>query len=104
MFSIFEISQEYEEGETPEAKFVKDLDRLDLIMQAFEYEKRDNCPSYHQEFFDNIDGKINHPFVVKIFNEIKAQRAPTLKANHDTDDQLENVEKQATKQVSSSSS
>ncbi|TMW42311.1 hypothetical protein DOY81_012609 [Sarcophaga bullata] len=31
---------EYEHGESAESKFVKDLDRLDMVMQAFEYEKR----------------------------------------------------------------
>jgi 5'-deoxynucleotidase YfbR-like HD superfamily hydrolase len=30
---------EYEARETPEAKLVKDLDRLELIVQAVEYEK-----------------------------------------------------------------
>lgn len=67
--------QEYEEGQTAEAKFVKDLDRLDLVMQAFEYEKRDNCANAHQEFFDSTEGKFNHPLVVDIFNKIMSQRA-----------------------------
>lgn len=66
--------QEYEENETPESKFVKDLDRLDLVMQAFEYEKRDNCIKTHQEFFDSTEGKFNHPLVVALVEEIKAQR------------------------------
>lgn len=66
--------QEYEEGQTAEAKFVKDLDRLDLVMQAFEYEKRDNCANTHQEFFDSTEGKFNHPLVVDIVNKIVSQR------------------------------
>lgn len=68
------LLQEYEENESPESKFVKDLDRLDLVMQAFEYEKRDNCIKTHQEFFDSNDGKFNHPLVIDLVNEIKAQR------------------------------
>lgn len=31
---------EYEAGQTPEAKFVKDLDRLELCLQTVEYERR----------------------------------------------------------------
>lgn len=31
--------QEYEEGTSPEAIFVKDLDKFDMIFQAFEYER-----------------------------------------------------------------
>lgn len=79
--SFWHHPQEYEEGQSPESRFVKDLDRLDLVLQAFEYEKRDNCPSAHQEFFDSNEGKFNHPMVVDLVNEIKAQRAVTIAAN-----------------------
>ncbi|XP_055546003.1 5'-deoxynucleotidase HDDC2 isoform X2 [Wyeomyia smithii] len=72
---LLELFNEYEEGKTDEAKFVKDLDRLDMVLQAFEYEKRDNCPLKHQEFFDSTEGKFIHPFVINIVNEINAQRA-----------------------------
>ncbi|XP_055635050.1 5'-deoxynucleotidase HDDC2 isoform X2 [Toxorhynchites rutilus septentrionalis] len=71
---LLELFNEYEEGKTAEAKFVKDLDRLDMIMQAFEYEKRDNCPMKHQEFFDSTEGKFSHPMVIKIVKEINVQR------------------------------
>lgn len=83
LFSIFtdefEFLQEYEKNQSPEAKFVKDLDRLDLVMQAFEYEKRDNCPGTHQEFFDSTEGKFNHPMVVNLVEEIKSQRREMIK-------------------------
>ncbi|XP_033167969.1 HD domain-containing protein 2 [Drosophila mauritiana] len=71
---IMELFEEYEHGQTAESKFVKDLDRLDMVMQAFEYEKRDNCLLKHQEFFDSTEGKFNHPFVKKLVNEIYEQR------------------------------
>lgn len=71
---LLELFNEYEEGKTAEAKFVKDLDRLDMVMQAFEYEKRDNCPMKHQEFFDSTKDKFSHPLVINIVNEINAQR------------------------------
>lgn len=81
--------QEYEENQSPESKFVKDLDRLDLVMQAFEYEKRDNCIKTHQEFFDSTDGKFNHPLVIDLVNEIKAQRE--LAAEKDEKSQTNHV-------------
>lgn len=71
---LLELFHEYEEAKTEEAKFVKDLDRLDLVMQAFEYEKRDNCPDRLQEFFDNTEGKFNHSFVKNLVDEINTQR------------------------------
>lgn len=72
--------QEYETGESAESKFVKDLDRLDMIMQAFEYEKRDNCLLQHQEFFDSTEGKFNHPFIKKLVDEIYVQRQNLARA------------------------
>lgn len=79
-FTFFIPFQEYEHGESPESRFVKDLDRLDMVMQAFEYEKRDNCLLRHQEFFDSTEGKFNHPFVKKLVNEIYEQREKLAKA------------------------
>ena len=33
------VPQEYGEGKTTEAVLVKDLDKFDMVFQAFEYEK-----------------------------------------------------------------
>uniref|UniRef100_A0A0A1X749 5'-deoxynucleotidase HDDC2 n=2 Tax=Zeugodacus cucurbitae TaxID=28588 RepID=A0A0A1X749_ZEUCU len=77
---IMELFEEYEAGESAESKFVKDLDRLDMIMQAFEYEKRDNCLLKHQEFFDSTEGKFNHPFIKKLVDEIYVQRQNLARA------------------------
>ncbi|XP_017465836.1 PREDICTED: uncharacterized protein LOC108358851 [Rhagoletis zephyria] len=77
---IMELFEEYEAGESAESKFVKDLDRLDMIMQAFEYEKRDKCLLKHQEFFDSTEGKFNHPFIKKLVDEIYEQRQSLARA------------------------
>ncbi|XP_029041347.1 5'-deoxynucleotidase HDDC2 isoform X1 [Osmia bicornis bicornis] len=71
---ILEMFREYEKQESPEARYVKDLDRLDLIMQAYEYEKRDNVPGELEEFFVATNGKIRHPFINKLACEITARR------------------------------
>jgi putative hydrolase of HD superfamily len=36
---IAELWHEYEDAKTPEALFVKDLDKFEMIVQALEYEK-----------------------------------------------------------------
>ena len=38
---LVELWEEYEAGETPEAKFVKDVDKLELLCQMVEYEMAD---------------------------------------------------------------
>ncbi|WP_372364999.1 HD family hydrolase [Candidatus Uabimicrobium sp. HlEnr_7] len=62
-----ELWQEYEEQQTPEAKFVKNMDRLDMILQASIYEyiyKKDLS-----EFMSAIE-KINCPHIQKIFRDL----------------------------------
>lgn len=66
--------QEYEAQDSPEARYVKDLDRLDLISQAYEYEKRDNIPGGLEEFFTNSYDKIRDPTLQKWAKEILTRR------------------------------
>ena len=46
---------EYEAGETNEAKLCKDFDKIEMILQAFEYESAQGKDL--QEFFDSTAGK-----------------------------------------------
>ncbi|OJT03311.1 HD domain-containing protein [Trametes pubescens] len=54
--------QEYEEGESKEAKFVKDLDRFEMACQASEYERNHGMQTL-QPFFDSSLPLIRHPEV-----------------------------------------
>ncbi|KAI8113574.1 hypothetical protein M9435_003572 [Picochlorum sp. BPE23] len=51
--------REYEAGETPEAKLVKDFDKFEMIVQAHEYEQAQGAEL--QEFFDSTSGKWRTP-------------------------------------------
>ncbi|OAX41054.1 HD domain-containing protein [Rhizopogon vinicolor AM-OR11-026] len=64
------IWEEYEEGETNEAKFVKDLDRLEMALQAREYETAHAMDL--QSFFDSSLPHLRHP-EVKQWGETLAQ-------------------------------
>ncbi|XP_043480981.1 5'-deoxynucleotidase HDDC2 [Leptopilina heterotoma] len=76
---MLEIFREYEKQESAEAKYVKDLDRLDLLMQALEYEKRDKKPGHLQEFFTSINGKIRNPFLNEVAKEINQEREELIR-------------------------
>ncbi|XP_024402120.1 5'-deoxynucleotidase hdd1 [Physcomitrium patens] len=52
---VRELWQEYENNSTPEAKFVKDLDKLEMILQAVEYEKEQD--KVLDDFFQSTKGK-----------------------------------------------
>jgi len=54
--------REYEAGVTPEARLVKDLDRLEMLVQALEYEReRFGGARALQPFFDGCAGKWRTP-------------------------------------------
>lgn len=55
--SILSLWKEYEEGTTEEAKLVKDMDKLEMILQALEYEKDGENKKSLDGFFDSTRGK-----------------------------------------------
>jgi len=54
---IKELWNEYEDGETNEAKLLKDIDKLEMILQALEYEEREKHLDL-SEFFTSVQGKM----------------------------------------------
>lgn len=52
---IVELWTEYEENSSPEAKIVKDFDKVEMILQALEYEKEQGIDL--DEFFQSTVGK-----------------------------------------------
>lgn len=45
-----------------------------MILQAFEYEKRENAPKKLEEFFSATKGKFYHPFIQGLVTELYQQR------------------------------
>ena len=66
---------EYEAGASPEARFVKDMDKLEMILQAREYEEEQGKDL--SEFFDSTRGKFKTELGSQWANEI-AERRPSL--------------------------
>ncbi|BGP53040.1 hypothetical protein JCM8202_004124 [Rhodotorula sphaerocarpa] len=64
---------EYEARETPESKFVKDLDLYELCVQAVEYENSQGANNL-QEFFETTLPRILHPVVIGWSRELMNQR------------------------------
>ncbi|KAK0488597.1 HD domain-containing protein [Armillaria novae-zelandiae] len=65
--------KEYEDGKTPEARFVKDLDRFELASQAFEYERTYTARNL-QTFFDTSLPKIRHTEVREWSEDLLKER------------------------------
>ena len=63
---------EYEARETVEALLVKDLDRFDMALQAYEYERALDIRL--DEFFHSVEGKIRNAQVAQWFESLMAKR------------------------------
>lgn len=71
--TLHSIWQEYEHQSTPEAQFVKDVDRLEMLSQAVRYEKK--FPHLHlQTFFDSTLNKARSPQTKQWDAEIRLLR------------------------------
>ncbi|XP_055665442.1 5'-deoxynucleotidase HDDC2 isoform X2 [Falco peregrinus] len=72
--------EEYENQCTAEAKFVKQLDHCEMILQAFEYEEMENTPGRLQDFYDSTAGKFVHPGILQLVSLINTERNKKIAA------------------------
>lgn len=72
--TMVDIYMEYEKQESPEARFVKDLDRFDMLLTAALYERSENRYGRLQDFFDSTEGKFEHPIVNELVKELVDNR------------------------------
>lgn len=77
---IESLWREYEEGQTEEAKFVKDLDNFELASQALEYETNHGANTL-QSFFDSSIPKLRHPQIQGWAEELMSEREQLKKDN-----------------------
>ena len=54
---MLSLWKEYEEGSTEEAKLLKDLDKIEMILQAQEYEAEGSHEKSLDQFFTSTEGK-----------------------------------------------
>lgn len=69
---IYELWMEYEENSTNEAKVVKDFDKIEMILQALEYEKEQGKDL--EEFFQSTAGKFQTDLGKAWASEIASRR------------------------------
>ncbi|XP_026561240.1 HD domain-containing protein 2 [Pseudonaja textilis] len=79
---IYELWEEYEYQSTAEAKFVKQLDQCEMIIQALEYEELEKRPGTLQDFYDTTAGKFSHPEIVQLVSSINKERNANIAAKN----------------------
>nr|QKY15300.1 Hd domain-containing protein 2-like (HD2) [Polytomella parva] len=75
---VEELWLEYEEGKSPEALLVKDLDKIEMIAQAYEYENDQDHVDL-EDFFQSTSGKFVTITGKKWAEEIVRRRIAVLK-------------------------
>ncbi|MEE9525124.1 MAG: HD domain-containing protein [Candidatus Woesearchaeota archaeon] len=71
--NLKELALEFGEQKTKIAKFLKELDKLETVLQAFEYEKITD-PRDLEEFWENARKYIQDPKLKEYFDKLFEQR------------------------------
>lgn len=71
---IMQLWEEFEKGESEEAKLVKQLDKMDMALQALYYEKHNRNKKSLDEFFGVCKKKIKDEELVQILELIISER------------------------------
>lgn len=59
---------------SPEAKFVKQLDKLEMALQALEYEASGYSPELFEEFWENVEKYVTNKELDQMFRELRILR------------------------------
>lgn len=70
---IMALFREYEDKATPEARYVKDVDKYELVLQTFEYERRHEGAKKLDSFVA-VQELVQHPEVRAWVDEALAER------------------------------
>ncbi|XP_052764214.1 5'-deoxynucleotidase HDDC2-like [Mya arenaria] len=79
---MMQLWMEYEDQSSAEARFVKDIDKFEMVLQAYEYEQLEEKPGHLQEFFDSTDGKFQTDTVQGWVSELRKIRGQTSPNPH----------------------
>jgi putative hydrolase of HD superfamily len=69
-----ELFAEFNEQKTPEAKFLKQVDKLEMVIQALEYEERGYSKNTLDEFWENAEKYLKGESLEPIFRELQKMR------------------------------
>ncbi|XP_036438015.1 HD domain-containing protein 2 [Colossoma macropomum] len=75
---FYQLWEEYETQSSSEARLVKELDQLEMILQAHEYEELEGKPGRLQEFFTSTEGRFRHPEVLALVKSLNEERARNI--------------------------
>ena len=88
---LLELYQEYDKGETLEAQYVKDIDKLDMYLQADAYERSHRTKPDLQSFFIGAQQKMKTEWGLNVLRALEHERNERKRGEKDTNDKTESV-------------
>jgi len=77
--NIFDLWNEYEERKSPESKFIYELDKIEMLLQAFEYEQRYKDEDIDlSEFWSYVEARVKEPKILEILKILKNKRGKKI--------------------------
>jgi putative hydrolases of HD superfamily len=76
---LLELLKDYNQQKSPEAKFLKQLDKIEMIFQALDYENEGYESSLFDEFWLNAEKYIKDNKLIVLFSELKKKRRSKTK-------------------------
>lgn len=74
MDEYLSLLKEFNESKTPEAKFVKQIEKLEMALQALIYEKNHRANKPLDEFWENVEKYLAGTELEAIFRELQKMR------------------------------
>ena len=71
---LLDLWLEFEEGKSKEAKFLKQLDKIEMIFQALDYELLGDEPNKLNEFWEYTEKQLTDPFLIDLFKKLQELR------------------------------
>lgn len=68
------LLKEFNEQKTPEAKYLKQVDKLEMALQAYEYEKQGYSKKKFDEFWENAEMYLKGKKLEPIFRKLQEMR------------------------------
>ena len=72
--ACYNLWLDFEEGKSKEAKFLKQLDKMEMIFQALEYELSGNKPEKLNAFWEYTEQQITDSYLSNLFETLKKLR------------------------------
>lgn len=72
--NLLDTWREFNAQQTPESKLAKQIDKLEMVIQAYEYEKAGHSPQRLQEFWDNVEKYLTNNSLQPFLDYLKLKR------------------------------